>query len=47
MRARQEQRWRSRPIDGERLAQLMIDHEVGVSLRKLSIPSIDSDYFEG
>lgn len=33
-------------IDGEHLAQLMIDHEVGVSLRSLSIPKIDSDYFE-
>lgn len=34
-------------IDGKRLAQLMIDHEVGVSLRKVNVPSLDSDYFEG
>ena len=34
-------------IDGKRLAQLMIDNEVGVSLRKVMVPSLDSDYFEG
>lgn len=33
-------------IDGKRLAQLMIDHEVGVSARVIKIPKIDSDYFE-
>lgn len=33
-------------IDGAHLAQLMIDHEVGVTLRSLRIPKIDSDYFE-
>ena len=34
-------------VDGERLAELMIDHGVGVSQRVLGIPQIDSDYFEG
>lgn len=34
-------------VDGRRLAQLMIDHEVGVTHQKrLSVPKIDSDYFE-
>jgi restriction system protein len=33
-------------IDGQRLASLMIDHEVGVSARVLKIPKIDSDYFD-
>ena len=33
-------------VDGARLAQLMIDHEVGVTLRPLKIPKLDSDYFE-
>jgi restriction system protein len=33
-------------VDGTRLAELMIDHEVGVSLRPLSVPKLDSDYFE-
>jgi restriction system protein len=33
-------------IDGQRLASLMIDHEVGVSSRVLRIPKIDSDYFD-
>lgn len=33
-------------IDGERLAQLMIDHEVGVQARTVKIPKIDSDYFD-
>ncbi len=35
-------------IDGKRLADLMIDHEIGVSMtRTIRIPKIDSDYFEG
>lgn len=34
-------------IDGNRLAQLMIDHEVGVSIRAIRIPRVDGDYFEG
>jgi restriction system protein len=33
-------------IDGQRLASLMIDHEVGVNARVLKIPKIDSDYFD-
>jgi restriction system protein len=33
-------------VDGARLADLMIDHEVGVSARTLKIPRIDSDYFD-
>lgn len=33
-------------IDGQRLASLMVDHEVGVSSRVLRIPKIDSDYFD-
>jgi restriction system protein len=33
-------------VDGARLAELMIDHEVGVTLRPLRVPRLDSDYFE-
>ncbi|MDZ4698267.1 MAG: restriction endonuclease [Rhodothermales bacterium] len=33
-------------IDGERLASLMIEHEVGVSSMIRKIPQLDSDYFE-
>lgn len=33
-------------VDGIKLAELMIDHEVGVSSRVLKIPKFDSDYFE-
>jgi restriction system protein len=33
-------------VDGPRMAGLMIDHEVGVSLRPVRIPKIDSDYFD-
>jgi restriction system protein len=33
-------------IDGERLAELMIDHGVGVTCEALRIPKIDTDYFE-
>jgi restriction system protein len=33
-------------VDGIKLAELMIDHEVGVSSRVLRIPKFDSDYFE-
>lgn len=33
-------------IDGERLAQLMIEHGVGVSHRQLRIAKLDNDYFE-
>ncbi len=33
-------------VDGERLAQLMIEHGVGVSHKLIRIPKVDSDYFE-
>jgi len=33
-------------IDGNRLANLMIDHEVGVSSKVRKVPEVDSDYFE-
>jgi restriction system protein len=33
-------------VDGSRLAELMIDHEVGVTARPVKIPKIDSDYFD-
>lgn len=32
-------------VDGEMLAGLMMDYEVGVAARKVSIPAVDSDYF--
>jgi restriction system protein len=33
-------------VDGPRLADLMIDHEVGVSARIIKVPKLDSDYFD-
>lgn len=33
-------------VDGTYLAQLMIEHDVGVTSRIIKIPSLDSDYFE-
>lgn len=33
-------------VDGPKLAELMIDHGVGVSVRQIRIPKIDSDYFD-
>lgn len=33
-------------VDGPRLASLMIDHEVGVTLRTVHVPRLDSDYFD-
>lgn len=33
-------------IDGARLAELMIDNEVGVSARTIKVPKLDSDYFD-
>jgi restriction system protein len=33
-------------VDGPRLVELMIDHELGVSARTVKIPKIDSDYFD-
>jgi restriction system protein len=32
-------------VDGPRLAELMIDHEVGVSARTIKVPKLDGDYF--
>lgn len=34
-------------VDGSRLCDLMIEHEVGISARTVKIPKIDSDYFDG
>ena len=33
-------------VDGKKLASFMIEHEVGVTLRLVKIPKLDSDYFE-
>lgn len=33
-------------VDGARLAELMIDHEVGISSRTVKVPKLDSDYFD-
>jgi restriction system protein len=33
-------------VDGQKLAALMIEHSVGVSNRPVSVPKLDSDYFE-
>lgn len=33
-------------VDGARLAELMMDYEVGVSARTVKVPKIDSDYFD-
>ncbi|MCD6286143.1 MAG: restriction endonuclease [Anaerolineae bacterium] len=33
-------------VDGVRLAELMIDFEVGVTSRQVKVPKIDTDYFE-
>lgn len=33
-------------VNGTRLANLMIDHHVGVSSKAIKVPKIDSDYFE-
>lgn len=33
-------------VDGPKMAELMIDHEVGVSSRTVKVPKIDSDYFD-
>ena len=33
-------------VDGTKLAELMIEHEVGVASRAMRIPKTDSDYFE-
>jgi restriction system protein len=33
-------------VDGPKLAELMIDHEVGVAARTVKVPKLDSDYFD-
>jgi restriction system protein len=33
-------------VDGRRLSELMIEHEVGVSARTVKVPKLDSDYFD-
>jgi restriction system protein len=33
-------------VDGNRLVNLMIDHEVGVTSRLIRLPKLDSDYFD-
>jgi len=33
-------------VDGSRLADLMIEHEVGVTSRSIRVPKVDSAYFE-
>jgi restriction system protein len=33
-------------VDGDKLADLMIDFEVGVTMRPVRVPKLDSDYFE-
>ena len=33
-------------VDGQRLAELMIDYEVGVTARTVKVPKLDSDYFD-
>ncbi|WP_434716302.1 restriction endonuclease (plasmid) [Paraburkholderia sp. A1BS-2L] len=33
-------------VDGVRLAELMIDYELGVSVRTVKVPKVDSDYFD-
>ena len=33
-------------VDGARLADLMIDHGVGVAARTIRVPTVDRDYFE-
>lgn len=33
-------------VDGARLVNLMIDHEVGVSTRIIKVAKLDSDYFD-
>jgi restriction system protein len=33
-------------VDGHRLAELMIEYELGITTRTIKIPKIDSDYFD-
>lgn len=33
-------------VDRNRLVNLMMDHEIGVTSRLLKLPKLDSDYFD-
>lgn len=33
-------------VDGVKLTEFMMDNEVGVSVRTINVPKIDSDYFD-
>jgi restriction system protein len=33
-------------VDGRRLAELMIEYEIGVTARTIKVPKLDSDYFD-
>ena len=33
-------------VDGDKLAELMIDHEVGVAARTIKVPRLDGDFFD-
>jgi restriction system protein len=33
-------------LDGARLTDLMIEHELGVTVRPVKVPKVDGDYFE-
>lgn len=33
-------------VDGVQLSEFMIDYEVGVTMRPIRVPKLDSDYFE-
>ena len=33
-------------VDGDRLSDLMIEYEVGVTARTVKVPKLDRDYFE-
>jgi restriction system protein len=33
-------------VDGQRLAELMMDYEIGVTARTIKVPKLDSDYFD-
>jgi len=33
-------------VDGPQLAELMMDHGVGVSHKAIRVPRVDHDYFE-
>ena len=33
-------------VDGAKLTELMIEYEVGVTMRPIRVPKLDSDYFD-